>query len=93
MFIDGALLNVLNPKTAIFFLSFVPHFVDPGTLHPVRDLAALGAVFTVLSLIYDGAYAIVGGWVGVRLAGHHVCGDLRTFSLVAPTSVSAQSLR
>jgi threonine/homoserine/homoserine lactone efflux protein len=31
VFIDGAVLNVLNPKTAIFFLSFVPQFVDPGT--------------------------------------------------------------
>lgn len=67
VFIDGAVLNVLNPKTAIFFLSFVPQFVDPGTIHPVRDVAALGAVFIVLGLISDSAYAMAGGWVGVRL--------------------------
>ena len=67
VFVDGVVLNVLNPKTAIFFLSFVPQFVDPGTLHPIRDVAALGAVFIILGLISDSAYAMAGGWVGVRL--------------------------
>ena len=61
------MLNVLNPKTAIFFLSFVPQFVNPDTLHPVADVAALGAVFIGLGLITDGIYALAGGWIGVRL--------------------------
>lgn len=67
VFADGVVLNVLNPKTAIFFLSFVPQFVNPATLHPVRDVAVLGAVFIVLGLISDGVYALAGGWVGGRL--------------------------
>lgn len=67
IFVDGAVLNILNPKTAIFFLSFVPQFVDPQTAHPVLDLAALGALFIAIGLLTDGAYALAGGWLGAHL--------------------------
>lgn len=67
VFGDGVVLNVLNPKTAIFFLSFVPQFVDPATAHPVRDVAVLGAVFIGLGLVSDSSFALAGGWVGSRL--------------------------
>ncbi len=67
VFADGVILNVLNPKTAIFFLSFMPQFVDPATAHPVRDVAVLGALFICLGFISDGVYAAAGGWVGGRL--------------------------
>ncbi len=67
VFLDGVVLNVLNPKTAMFFLSFVPQFVDPNTAHPLIDVATLGAVFIVLGLVSDGAYALAGGWAGSRL--------------------------
>lgn len=67
VFVDGIVLNVLNPKTAIFFLSFVPQFVDPGAAHPVVDLALLGALFIALGLLTDGIYALLGGWVGGHL--------------------------
>lgn len=67
VFVDGVVLNVLNPKTAIFFLSFVPQFIDHDTAHPVLDVATLGGVFIVLGILSDGAYAIAGGWVGSRL--------------------------
>lgn len=67
VFLDGTILNVLNPKTAIFFLSFVPQFIDPRTAHPVLDVATLGALFIVLGFFTDGAYALAGGWVGALL--------------------------
>ncbi len=67
VFADGVVLNILNPKTAIFFLSFVPQFVDPASTRPVADVAVLGALFIALGLVTDGAYAIAGGWVGERL--------------------------
>ncbi len=67
IFWDGVILNVLNPKTAIFFLSFVPQFVDPSAAHPMAGLATLGAVFIALGLITDGMYALAGGWVGTLL--------------------------
>jgi len=67
VFADSVILNLLNPNTAIFFLSFVPQFINPATLHPVRDVAVLGAAFILLGLISDGAYALAGEWVGGRL--------------------------
>ncbi|MCP4085352.1 MAG: LysE family transporter, partial [Actinomycetia bacterium] len=67
IFWDGVVLNVLNPKTAVFFLSFVPQFIDPASATPAVDVAVLGGLFIVLGLISDGAYALAGGWVGSRL--------------------------
>jgi len=67
VFVDGIVLNVFNPKTAIFFLSFVPQFVDPDAPSPALAVATLGAVFIALGLVTDGGYALAGGWIGVRL--------------------------
>lgn len=69
IFADGVVLNVLNPKTAVFFLSFVPQFVDPVAPNPTLTLAVLGGVFIALGLVSDGAYALAGGWLGGRLTG------------------------
>jgi len=68
VFVDGVVLNILNPKTALFFLAFVPQFVDVGAGHPTSQLLVLGAVFILLGVISDGAYAISAGLVGRRLA-------------------------
>jgi threonine/homoserine/homoserine lactone efflux protein len=67
VFVDGAVLNVFNPKTAIFFLSFVPQFVDPDAPSPALAIATLGALFIALGLVTDSCYALAGGWVGGRL--------------------------
>ena len=67
VFTDGVVLNTLNPKTAIFFLSFVPQFVDPASTRPVADIAVLGGLFIAIGLVTDGAYALAGGWLGDRL--------------------------
>lgn len=64
VFVDGFVLNMLNPKTAIFFLSFVPQFVDADAAGAATQVAVFGAVFIGLGLITDGAYASVGGWLG-----------------------------
>jgi threonine/homoserine/homoserine lactone efflux protein len=67
LFVDGAVLNVLNPKTAVFFLAFVPQFVDPSTEHPRVSVAVLGGVFILLGLMSDSVYALAGGTIGARL--------------------------
>ena len=67
VFLDGVVLNVLNPKTAVFFLAFVPQFVDPHAAQPTLTLAVLGGVFIGLGVLSDGAYAFAGGWLGGRL--------------------------
>ena len=68
VFWDGVAVNVLNPKTAIFFLAFVPQFVDPSSSAVTAQLVFLGGLFLVIGLITDGLYAIAGGAVGGWLA-------------------------
>jgi threonine/homoserine/homoserine lactone efflux protein len=67
IYADAAVLNVLNPKTAIFFLAFVPQFVDEGAGHVTTQVVVLGACFILLGFVSDGAYALAGAWVGGRL--------------------------
>jgi len=64
VFRDGFVVNLLNPKTAIFFLAFLPQFVDPtrGALH--WQILILGATFMGLGIISDGAYALAAGAAG-----------------------------
>lgn len=66
-FADGFLVNLLNPKTAIFFLSFVPQFVDQQASSPALRVALLGAIFIGLGMITDSIYAFAGGMLGGRL--------------------------
>ncbi len=67
IYVDGVVLNVLNPKTAIFFLAFVPQFVDPAAGDVHLQLAVLGATFVGLGLISDAVYAMAGATIGARL--------------------------
>jgi threonine/homoserine/homoserine lactone efflux protein len=60
---EGIVVNVLNPKTALFFLAFLPQFVDPS--RPAwRQILALGLLFSILGLASDSAYALVAGTLG-----------------------------
>ncbi len=69
LFIDGFIVNVLNPKTAIFFLAFLPQFVSPAEQDTVRtQLAILGFIFIFLALITDGLYAMMAGSFRALLA-------------------------
>ena len=64
---QGFVVNVLNPKTAIFFLSFLPQFVDParGSVH--GQVLTLGLTFMGLGLLSDGLFALVAGAAGEGL--------------------------
>lgn len=68
LFRDGFVVNLLNPKTALFFLAFLPQFVDIGRGEVVPQIVFLGLTFTVLGLITDGCYAMLAGAVGTWLA-------------------------
>ena len=61
---DGFVVNLLNPKTALFFLAFLPQFVDPGRGAVTFQIAFLGLLFTVMGLMSDGLYALIAGTAG-----------------------------
>jgi threonine/homoserine/homoserine lactone efflux protein len=69
LFLRGFLVNVLNPKTAVFFLAFVPQFVDVSAGSATTQLLILGLAFVTLGLVTDGIYALVAGWAGPKVLG------------------------
>jgi threonine/homoserine/homoserine lactone efflux protein len=64
VFRDGFVVNLFNPKTAIFFLAFLPQFVDParGALH--WQILILGLTFMGLGIVSDGMFALAAGAAG-----------------------------
>ncbi|HEX6075581.1 MAG TPA: LysE family translocator [Micromonosporaceae bacterium] len=63
LFTQGVVVNVLNPKTAIFFLAFLPQFVDPSRGPVPVQLAVLGGLFLALGVLSDGTYALAAGFL------------------------------
>ena len=86
-FSQSVLVQVLNPKVALFFLAFLPQFVDPSRGAAWTQIAILGATLAILGLFTDGLYALLGGtagdWIrkksvgaGLRRAGRYVTGGV-----------------
>lgn len=63
-FAQGIVVNVLNPKTALFFLAFLPQFVDRDASHPALQIAFLGLLFAALGLVTDSLWALASGTAG-----------------------------
>jgi threonine/homoserine/homoserine lactone efflux protein len=64
LFAQGFLVNLLNPKTALFFYAFLPQFVDPTRGAVVGQILLLGALFVLLASCTDSLYALLGSTVG-----------------------------
>lgn len=57
-FCQGFIINMLNPKIALFFLSFLPQFIDPNISSNARQSLILGSVFVLCGFVIDGIYAL-----------------------------------
>ena len=66
LFVDGVVVSILNPKVAVFFLVFLPHFADPSRGSVPQQIFLLGLLYVLLALCTDGAYALLAsrlrGW-------------------------------
>jgi threonine/homoserine/homoserine lactone efflux protein len=61
------IVQVLNPKVALFFLAFLPQFVDPSRGDAWTQILVLGATLAALGLLTDGLYALLGDTASVAL--------------------------
>jgi threonine/homoserine/homoserine lactone efflux protein len=64
---QGIVVNTLNPKTALFFLAFLPQFVDPSRGAAWAQILLLGVLFAALGFLSDSTWALVAGTLGERL--------------------------
>jgi threonine/homoserine/homoserine lactone efflux protein len=73
VFSQSVLVQVLNPKVALFFLAFLPQFVDPSRSAAWTQVVVLGTTLATLGLFTDGLYALLGGtageWIRKQRAG------------------------
>ncbi len=85
IFRESVVVNVLNPKTALFFFAFLPQFVDPGgTLSVSMQMVVLGLLFIAVGIMSDGLYAVFAGRLRQRfkragmIYGKYVSGSVFT---------------
>jgi threonine/homoserine/homoserine lactone efflux protein len=64
LYADGFVVNVLNPKTALFFLAFLPQWIDAAKGGVPSQIAFLGLLFAAMGLFSDSAYALLAGTAG-----------------------------
>ena len=66
---QGFVINLLNPKTALFFFAFLPQFVDPAKGNVTSQTLLLGALFVGMGIITDSLYALVASSLAEKLRG------------------------
>lgn len=70
VFYQGIVVNLLNPKTALFFFAFLPQFIDAARGRVAGQIILLGSILVLLGTLSDTVYALVAGSVGNLLRGN-----------------------
>jgi threonine/homoserine/homoserine lactone efflux protein len=74
LFVKGLIANAINPKVILFFLAFLPQFVDAARGHAGWQIVQLGLLFTSETVLIFGAIGWFAGGLGERLARHPAVG-------------------
>jgi threonine/homoserine/homoserine lactone efflux protein len=64
---EGILVNVFNPKTALFFLAFLPQFLEPARGPVAAQVIVLGLLFAFIGVCSDSTWALAAGSISARL--------------------------
>jgi threonine/homoserine/homoserine lactone efflux protein len=68
LFTQGMVVNILNPKVGLFFVAFLPQFIDPARGSSTSQILVLGAVFVAIAVVSDLVYAFASGSIGSWLS-------------------------
>jgi threonine/homoserine/homoserine lactone efflux protein len=60
-------MNVINPKVTMFFLAFLPQFINPDSGPVFPQILLLGTAFVIATLIIFNGIVLLAGWIGERL--------------------------
>ena len=88
---QGVIVNVLNPKTALFFLAFLPQFADSAD-----QIAFLGCLFVAIAFSSDSLYALLAAGLAGRLRGGRAVARIRRWlsgGIFVALGVSAAAAR
>ena len=73
IFTDGIIVSLFNPKIGVFFLAFLPQFVDPGGAPLWQQVLFLGLLYIGMALVTDGMYVLLASglrhWLGAVVRG------------------------
>lgn len=80
VFSQAVVVEVLNPKVALFFFAFLPQFIDPARGTVAGQTLLLGGLFVLLGICSDGLYALAAGTAGTWLKGSTRFGRVRRYA-------------